>query len=39
VLFCPHLEDCPYSQDGRLPSPGQPCCQRGAAPSAPPADS
>lgn len=29
VLFCPHLDTCPQANNGQMPVPGHPCCQRG----------
>ena len=31
VLFCPHLETCPFNDAGQFPLPEIPCCQCGVA--------
>jgi transcriptional regulator with XRE-family HTH domain len=28
MLFCPHIEQCPHYENGTLPDPSHPCCQR-----------
>jgi len=36
VLFCPHLETCPFNEPGKAPVADIPCCQCGGSLAMPP---